>query len=217
MGRDGDPSLSPNPNLNVGRDAFAMSLGYYGDADYKGIGAAWNDDQPATIAQRPFAPIGMPGIGSTLATTHKPLYNGNIAHTVNSLQPFGLWGPNGQGQVLAQVYAYDQLNRLKKARGVIGLDEYNTWEGVDDDAATNRYRSEYEYDANGNMESAKRYTNAGDLYDDFEHRYHEAGGRRLRNRVYQILDLAEQSGAVATDIHHRKYDDTEDHRCGRRV
>ena len=55
MGRDGDPSLSPNANLNVGRDAFAMSLGYYGDSDYKGISAAWDDDQPASIAQRPFA------------------------------------------------------------------------------------------------------------------------------------------------------------------
>ena len=191
MGRDGDPSLSPNPNLNVGRDAFAMSLGYYGDADYKGIGTAWDDDQPATIAQRPFAPIGMPGIGSTLATAHKPLYNGNIAHTVNSLQPFGLWGPNGQGQVLAQVYAYDQLNRLKKARGVIGLDVYNTWEGVDDDAAVNRYRSEYEYDANGNILSAERYDADGTgHYDSFEYHYQMNGTRLQRNRLYELFDDA---------------------------
>ena len=98
MGRDGDPSLSPNANLNVGRDAFAMSLGYYGDSDYKGIGAAWDDDQPASIAQRPFAPMGMPGIGSTLATEHKPLFNGNITHTVNTLQPFGFWGRTIKGK-----------------------------------------------------------------------------------------------------------------------
>ena len=98
MGRDGDPSLSPNPNLNVGRDAYALSLGYYGDSDYKGIGTAWDDDQPATIAQRPFAPMGMPGIGSTLATEHKPLFNGNITHTVNTLQPFGFWGRTIKGK-----------------------------------------------------------------------------------------------------------------------
>ena len=97
MGRDGDPSLSPNPNLNVGRDAYALSLGYYGDSDYKGIGTAWDDDQPATIAQRPFAPMGMPGIGSTLATEHKPLYNGNIAHTVNTLQPLRALGQHRPG------------------------------------------------------------------------------------------------------------------------
>ncbi|HRD52986.1 MAG TPA: RHS repeat-associated core domain-containing protein [Flavobacteriales bacterium] len=200
MGRDGDPSLSPNPNLNVGRDAYALSLGYYGDADYKGIGAAWNDDQPASIAQRPFAPMGMPGIGSTLATQHKPLYNGNIAHTVNTLQPFGLWnsGNGGQGQVLAQVYRYDQLNRLKKARGVEGLTSTNTWDAVTD-AATNKYRSQYEYDANGNIVSAHRYDHDENHYDEFSYKYEKRGGRVVRNRLYELYDDADAGNAYVNE------------------
>ena len=77
--------------------------------------------------------------------------NGHIAHTVHSLQPFG--GRNGTGQsaqVLAQVYKYDQLNRLKTARGYTGLD-------ADSDCAQagatvpDMYTSTYAYDANGNI------------------------------------------------------------------
>ncbi len=93
----------------MGRDAFGFSLSYYGDADYKAHRCArWdNSTGPAAAA---FAPM-----GGDMAHRHvEPLYNGNIAHTVNSLQPFGLWSaPSDQGQVLAQVYRYDQLNRLR--------------------------------------------------------------------------------------------------------
>ncbi|MFZ1692731.1 MAG: hypothetical protein WAT74_06000, partial [Flavobacteriales bacterium] len=177
MGRDGDPSLSPNANLNVGRDAYALSLGYYGDSDYKGIGPVWDDDQPATIAQRPFAPIGTAATTNTISEEHRPLHNGNIAHTVHTLQPFGLWGSTGEGQVLAQVYHYDQLNRLRAARAYTGLDVNNTWDGVAD-AVANRYRSEYTYDANGNIVSAERYDADGTgHYDSFEYHYQKNGTR----------------------------------------
>jgi hypothetical protein len=88
MGLDGDPTVTSNPNLLAGRDAYALSLGYYGDADYKGIASTWDDDTPANIVQRPIAPI---GVGGTMEAEHVPLYNGNIAHTVNTLQHFGLW------------------------------------------------------------------------------------------------------------------------------
>ena len=201
MGRDGDPSLSPNPNLNVGRDAYALSLGYYGDSDYKGIGSAWDDDQPASIAQRPFAPMGMPGIGSTLATQHKPLHNGNIAHTVNTLQPFGTWSANGgQAQVLAQVYAYDQLNRLQKSRGIIGLGASNNWEGITDANAW-RYVSEYGYDANGNITDCDRYTgDTGLRYDVLRYKYQkqQGSGRLLRNRLYHVH--SDHDNLATTDI-----------------
>jgi hypothetical protein len=165
MGSDGDPAVPGNPNLLAGRDAFAMSLGYYGDADYQAIGSAWNDNSPASIAQRAFAPIGGSG---TLHSEQRPLYNGNIAHTVNSLQPFGTWDANNgaQGQVLAQVYRYDQLNRLKKARGVEGLTATNSWEAVAD-PATNRNRSQYTCDANGNIENVDRWDRDQNHYDEF--------------------------------------------------
>jgi hypothetical protein len=189
MGRDGDATVVGNPNLLTGRDAYALSLGYYGDNDYKAIASSYDSDSPANIAQRPFAPIGGRG---TMNTEHTPLYNGNIAHTVNTLQHFGLWdATNGdQGQVLAMVYRYDQLNRLRTARGVIGLGNTNTWNGVND-AATNRYRSEYTYDANGNIESVERYDADGTgHYDSFAYHYHTNGGRKQQNRLYQLIDDA---------------------------
>ncbi|HRO99096.1 MAG TPA: RHS repeat-associated core domain-containing protein [Flavobacteriales bacterium] len=192
MGRDGDATVADNPNLLTGRDAYALSLGYYGDADYKAITSSWDDNSPANVVQRPFAPMGTSG---TLNTEHTPLYNGNIAHTVNTLQHFGLWdATNGdQGQVMAMVYRYDQLNRLRKARGVIGLASTNTWHGVADSGPNedNRYRSEYTYDANGNIETVRRYDGAGTgHYDSFAYHHHTSSGRKQQNRLYELIDAA---------------------------
>jgi len=98
MGHDGDLAVGQVANDLIGRDAYGMSLGYYGDEDYKAISSTWS-----TVGTRPFAPIGPAGTGNTLANEHKALYNGNIAHTVNTLQPFDGWnGSNTNGQVLAQ-------------------------------------------------------------------------------------------------------------------
>ena len=200
MGRDGDATVVDNPNLLTGRDAYALSLGYYGDADYKAIASSWDDNTPANVAQRPFAPIGTTG---TLNAEHTPLYNGNIAHTVNTLQHFGLWdATNGdQGQVLAMVYRYDQLNRLRTARGLVGLSNTNTWNGVNDSGPNedNRYRSEYEYDANGNILSANRWDYEGDHYDQFGYKYQRQSGtaRLLRNRLYHLFDEADPTNLHA--------------------
>jgi hypothetical protein len=114
---------------------------------------------------------------------------------VNTLQHFGLWdATNGdQGQVLAMVYRYDQLNRLRKARGVIGLASTNTWHGVADSGPNedNRYRSEYTFDANGNIETVQRYDGAGTgHYDSFAYHYHTSGGRKQQNRLYELIDAA---------------------------
>jgi RHS repeat-associated protein len=181
MGLDGwnDPS---NPNLLVGRDAFGFSLNYHGDADYTAINAARWDN---TTGERAFAPM-----GGDMATTWSPLYNGNIAHTVNSLQPFGLWSsPSEQGQVLAQVYQYDQLNRLRASRGYVGLDADNDWAQAGATVA-HMYKSTYAYDANGNITQAHRWDQHGDHYDSLYYHYQSSSGRLLRNRLYQLQDLA---------------------------
>jgi len=177
MGHDGVPG---NPNAHVGRDAYAESIGYFGDEDYKAIDASRWGGSP----ERPFAPVGTSG---TLSAAYNPLYNGNIAHTVHSLQPWGGWtSPTQPAQVLAQVYRYDQLNRLKQAQGVEGLTAVaNTWNGVTD-AVANRYKSQYEYDANGNIESAKRWDNAGTQYDDLKYSYEKSGTQLRRNRLYHL-------------------------------
>ncbi len=176
MGQDG---LAGTPNEFVGRDAFGESIGYFGDEDYKAIDATRWGGSP----ERPFAPVGTAG---TLAGAYHPLYNGNIAHTVNSLQPWGGWtSPTQPAQVLAQVYKYDQLNRLKQAQGVEGLTAANTWNGITD-AVADRYKSAYTYDANGNIETAKRYDETGAQYDNLEDHYEQSGTDLLRNRLYHL-------------------------------
>jgi hypothetical protein len=130
-----------------------------------------------------------------------PLYNGNIAHSVNTLQPFGTWSANGgQAQVLAQVYAYDQLNRLQKSRGIIGLGASNNWEGITDANAW-RYVSEYGYDANGNITDCDRYTgDTGLRYDVLRYKYQkqQGSGRLLRNRLYHVH--SDHDNLATTDI-----------------
>ena len=73
----------------------------------------------------------------------------------------------------------------KQAQGVEGLTSANTWNGVTD-AVANRYKSQYEYDANGNIQSAKRWDNAGTQYDDLKYHYEKSGTQLLRNRLYHL-------------------------------
>ncbi|MGB3526322.1 MAG: hypothetical protein WBB32_10195, partial [Flavobacteriales bacterium] len=188
MGQDG---LAGTANALVGRDAYGESIGYYGDEDYKAIDAARWDNQYGT---RSFAPVGGTG---TLAAAHNSLYNGNIAHTVNSLQPWGGWSGTGQSaQVLAQVYRYDQLNRLKQAQGVMGLGSTNTWHNITD-AVPERYRSEYWYDANGNIDTLARFDQDGAQYDGFNYHYSRTADGRLRqNRLYELHDGADEDNLL---------------------
>lgn len=180
MGQDG---LAGTANEFVGRDAYGESIGYFGDADYKAIDASRWGGSP----ERPFAALGDPQTATgTLHDAYNPLYNGNIAHTVNSLQPWGGWtSPTQPAQVLAQVYKYDQLNRLKQAQGVEGLTSANTWDGITD-AVADRYKSQYTYDANGNIETVARFDETGTQYDNLQYHYEKNGAQLLRNRLYHL-------------------------------
>jgi hypothetical protein len=58
----------------------------------------------------------------------------------------------------------------------------------------NRYRSEYTYDANGNIESVERYDADGTgHYDSFAYHYHTIDGRKQQNRLYELIDDAPMS------------------------
>jgi RHS repeat-associated protein len=62
------------------------------------------------------------------------------------------------------------------------------------DAVANRYRSEYTYDANGNIETLERYDADGTgHYDSFAYHYHTNGGRKQQNRLYELIDDAPMS------------------------
>jgi RHS repeat-associated protein len=61
-------------------------------------------------------------------------------------------------------------------------------------AQANRYRSEYTYDANGNIETVERYDADGTgHYDSFAYHYHTIGGRKQQNRLYELIDDATMS------------------------
>ena len=96
------------------------------------------------------------------------------------------------------MYHYDQLNRLRAARAYTGLDVNNTWNGVAD-AVANRYRSMYEYDANGNITGAARFDGSGNWYDYLHYKYQKNGPRLRRNRLYQLNDLADQANAYVNE------------------
>ncbi|MBK9275180.1 MAG: hypothetical protein IPM49_11675 [Flavobacteriales bacterium] len=60
-----------------------------------------------------------------------------------------------------------------------------------------KYRSSYTYDANGNIRTAERWDQAGAPYDALAYGYKEAtGAKLLRNRLYQVDDLADPTNAL---------------------
>jgi RHS repeat-associated protein len=186
MGQD---ALAGTPNELIGRDVYGTSLSYFSNADYGAI----DNTRWGTVSQRAFSKVG--GAMGT-SGVHHPLYNGNIAHTVNTLAPFGGYpdSPTAPGQVLAMVYSYDQLNRLKKAHGFDGLTTSNDWVNASSSSAT-LYNSEYAYDANGNIETATRTDQFGELYDQLDYDYQHAQGStdKVRNRLYHLTDLVDDS------------------------
>ena len=88
------------------------------------------------------------------------LYNGNISAWSQSLPNEYHWGADhwdATGDNLTFVYRYDQLNRLKHARASDLLDGSNDWGTIANNLPTKLYRSDYWYDANGNITEAWRW------------------------------------------------------------
>src|SRR5690606_35712846 len=106
--------------------------------DYKPIGANL----------KPFANPGISGAAQPLE-----LFNGNIAAmSVNIPKLSALAGGNNGGTLLYN-YKYDQLNRLTKTYVYSGLNAAsNSW----NKSATDDYREQLSYDANGNILTYRR-------------------------------------------------------------
>lgn len=138
----GHDGLSNTLNSQGGRDAFGYSLSYFA-----------NDYTSANTGMLDYTLGGTPNLGAGL-------YNGNIRsmHTAlsnNSEVPIGTHQCN---------YEYDQLNRIKTMQG------YNRTVGVN--FASSGYSSNYSYDANGNLDSLKRYAFGQTIaMDSFEYHY----------------------------------------------
>jgi photosystem II stability/assembly factor-like uncharacterized protein len=109
------------------------------------------------------------------------LFNGNISKMATAISNM----PN-----MTKTYKYDELNRLI---------ESNTYENGN---ATEKYKTSYEYDANGNLQKLTRNGNRTDNLpmDNLTYRYAKDGnGNILNNRLLHVHD-AVHNATYSTDI-----------------
>jgi hypothetical protein len=117
---------------------------------------------------------------SSLATSLKGLYNGNIARQSSDVAPFG---------ALVTAYTYDQMNRIRKAQyapartGTL--------------AYTNKYASSYRYDIDGNITQLVRRDSNAVLMDSLVYAYPNAVNN---NKLADVLDYASFSKPGVQDI-----------------
>ena len=150
----------------IARDAIGYNLHYY-TGDYIPVGTTAGDVIPqAGTGAYEYASVGA-GID---------LYNGNIGAMTTGNRALM---KEGKG-VLGTNFHYDQLNRLKSSNHFIMDDATNitnSWTGV---AASPYWHTEYQYDANGNLEQTFRmgHKDYSKVMDDLQYEY-TAGTNKL--------------------------------------
>jgi RHS repeat-associated protein len=201
MGQDGNANNALNQY--IARDAYSYSLGYY-EGDYESVNAGSVSPLPQWYAETD---------GGDIDNQSNDLWNGNIG-----IMQTTLMRSDNQGVLTAEnlgmAYNYDQLNRLKDAKGYLDFNyTNNAWESTGESA---KFKNSFTFDANGNINSQKRYqferttTNpiAGTdvLVDDLVYKYHESdptsptASRRISNRLYSVNDAVADL-SYPDDIH----------------
>jgi len=165
-------SLSPSQDINedgssVGKDAYAYSLGYY-QGDYKPIGGTG-----AAAFSRTYT-------ANTTDITGQNLYNGNISNTTYAIANIN------SGQTAGYTYGYDQLNRLvRKNFHDLSAGTGNWQAGT---GATNAWKENFSYDANGNISALQRYGSTG-IMDNLDYHYNRNGQQELlNNKLRHVKD-----------------------------
>ncbi len=174
MGKDGN-MITNNLNKQIARDAFSYTLGYFSGDYTPKAGSSVN--ALAAIA------------GSDLLNSRFDLFNGNISYmTTNITNPgTGDFSPNGMA------YKYDQLNRIKEARGFSNIDVTgNSWQTGS--TYGGKYYNGYTFDLNGNILTAQVKNSAGTLIDDQTYNYDLVSSARVNNRLRDIADAATSTG-----------------------
>lgn len=198
-GKDGLAGTSYNTaaadlHKYISDDAVAYALHYYG---YNSGGNFINDYRAIEPAKNTNT-LRFDGDVSSHSyfTSGNSLFNGNImamATTIYTNQP------NGSPRLpLLATYKYDQLNRVNTMNTSAQLSG-NIWSPAIP-ANLNNYRNDFSYDPNGNIQSQKRYDNAGVMIDNMAYQYQQnGGGRKLANRLYHVNDGV-ASAAATGDI-----------------
>jgi len=190
MGKDGQTTITGNPNSSVARDAYAFSLHYF-DAiggsdryffslgDYVSVGG--NNIFASSYDVSPYAPD----------TAFHSLYNGNI--NAITLDIARLNHP------MAYNYKYDQLNRLVSMNAYKQDKVYGHW--LSPDLLTTDYHEAITYDPNGNISSYLRNgDSAQNAMDNLTYQYERnSSGQRMSNKLRYIHDEV-ASANYASDI-----------------
>lgn len=190
MGHDGAMG-----GVNSCKDAFGFSLNYF-SGDYK----------PIDLTKRNLSQSAISGLtGSDVESNCRNIYNGNISAMVTTLPMKNNYQSSGliQPVPMATVYQYDQLNRLAEVRVFENYSPItNTW-GNNMISGLDQYSEQFEYDANGNILSAKRNGNLNGPtmeMDDLSYNYHKVGNRLQSNKLYSVDDDISLSGNYSNDF-----------------
>jgi photosystem II stability/assembly factor-like uncharacterized protein len=197
IGKDGLAGTQYNSsiadlNKYISYDAVGYALNYFayngGSGfvnDYKAIDAAKN-----TSTNRFDGDISAHGYFTPLNS----LFNGNIMAMATSIYTDQPLMVSASPKPQLATYKYDQLNRIKQANTTQNI-LTNQWSSA---SANNNYKNWFTYDANGNIETQKRYNNLNTVIDSMTYKYHlDGSGKKQSNRLYHVNDMA--SGAAATD------------------
>ena len=137
----------------VARDAYGMALTYF-ENDYFAINGTQSD---FLLAVPP------------VYYNNRNLYNGNIV-AMNNVQK--QTGNPDLAEPLLQVFAYDQLNRIKGSHSYIQRDHYSAISNWNPSAPeTDMFRTRYWYDHDGNISTLHRFDKQEVNFDRFTYHY----------------------------------------------
>lgn len=188
-GKDDDnTNTTDNPLTRTAADRFGMVLNYY-SGDYR-----TNRSNFLTETSSDYSNMGT--YDQSGAAPY--LYNGNISSWVQSqLDITGTTATDAR----ADLYNYDILNRIKTSTSLKeGATAGSGWANLSGGNTT--YKTNYSYDANGNILSLKRYDDAGLAMDDLSYTYDNGAGAgaKLSNTLSSVTDAIVSTVADRGDL-----------------
>ena len=183
IGKDGLDTTGTNLHRYVASDEYGYSLGYFA-GDYSEINTPTNE----WLADKS---------GTELQDSTYGLYNGNISRMVTSIREFVQGNSN---EIFANVYRYDQLNRLTKTRNYTSNDviSSNNWNSA---SMNYDYGVNIGYDKNGNILTLDRNADVNsnsnfDAMDKLEYVYEDTlnGYPRNTNKLLSVDEQRDNSG-----------------------
>ena len=162
-------------------DEFGMALGYY-EGDFTRAGAL-----NSLTVSNPFA------VKNQQNGINQDLFNGNISTWTSQVRKEA--EDKGRTDYLVgNSYQYDQLNRIQESTAQVYNASTKQYAAIGSSA--DAYKTEYDFDANGNLLNLKRYQGAGLLMDDLTYHY-DLTNPNLSNRLTHVDDAV---GQLSTDI-----------------